>query len=194
MIDNIIHNKQFLAIAKELKTNPKKWKVLGAGSFGTAYDIGKGRACKITTSAREIRAARKLMSSDKRCSGLYKILNVFTIKEYVWGCRETFGLIITPVYQKLSRKEKRELDTILWAVYGFSRAKKKIITAEIKKQIMSVMSLGGQKQRARMRVLKKYNLYRMVKDLRSLGLKYFDLHSNNILKNKKTYIHIDIAA
>jgi hypothetical protein len=190
MLNYVRKHKVFNDVNKKYRI--KKWKRIGSGAYGVAYDIGKNLACKITTNKREARIAEALKSHNRKTSFLYKVLDIFYVKaeEQEDGL---FALIITPKYKKLTKKEKRELWLLLdalWLKTNFTFKSyeqiKNMVARNLNdydwKTINKVMSY-----------IKKYDIIPMLKNLKAIKLKRHDIHEDNILKNGKRYVLIDIG-
>jgi len=214
-------NQSFISVVEKLNTDTKKWRLLGKGSFGAAYDMGDGRACKITTSERETKVARRLLNSKKRYTYLYKILDVYSIKK-----KEKFrwGLIVTPKYKKLTDKQKTDLYELFCFLdlsprfrlrsvkqirnkitkaasdYYFVHRRMKMGTKVFKANSWAGKHINkGDSVRLRniidkrMQIFRDYDILYMLRNLKDAKLGPEDMHYENILKNNNQYVLIDIA-
>ena len=221
MLHKIKKHKEFISAINQLDTDTKKWKLLGKGSFGRAYDMGDGRACKITTSEREIKVARRLLNSKKKYSYLYKIINVFVLKK-----KKKFwcGLIITPKYKKLTDRQKTDLYELFcfldlsprFRLRSIKQVRDKITKAASDYYFVHRRMRMGTKAfysnswagkhiakgdddrlrdivEHRMEIFRDYNILHMLRNLKSAKLGPEDMHYENILKNNDQYVLIDIA-
>lgn len=197
MLSKVKRLKNFKTIAQKFPST-KQWKLLGSGSFGAAYDLGDGTVCKITTSEREANIAKKLLKSKKNFRYIYKIINVFYIRSKKGSFR--FGLIITPKYRKLTDRQKAELYD-LFNVFEPTRSFKIRSLAQIRniirKELRGYYMFSGPPPeklvRDKMKLVKKYNIYQILRSLKAAKLGPEDLHYENILKDKDRYILIDVA-
>jgi len=198
MIHKIRYNKQFIKAIDCLDTNIKKWKLLGSGSYGRAYDMGDGRVCKITTNKRETSVAVRLMKG-KKYSYLYEILNVFIIKS---RGKFKYGLIITPKYKKLTDNQKTELYELfcfLDLTPRFRLQSMNQIRTKIKKAVTdyyfarSAYTIANNVIEKRIKIFRKYNILYMLRNLKDAKLGPEDVHYDNILRDGDHFILIDIG-
>ena len=199
MLYKLKRHKIFLSAIDGLNTELKKWKLLGSGSYGKAYDMGDGRVCKITTNERETKAAKKLKNSKKNFSYLYKILDVLVLKK---GNKFWRGLIITPKYKKLTDNQKAELYELfcfLELTPSFRLSSMKQIKDKIKKAVndyyvpLKAQVIVNSVIRKRMKIFKRFNILYILRNLKAANLGPEDMHYENILKDEGHYILIDIA-
>jgi hypothetical protein len=80
---------------------------IGEGSYGTAYDIGKGRVLKITTDEVEAGIANYILSLKKNFKHIAKIYDVFTTKELK---RSGYFFIVMKMYEPLDDIDQEEFD------------------------------------------------------------------------------------
>lgn len=199
MLKKIQKLKQFKTIEKELSANSNKWRFIGSGCYGEAYSIGNNQVCKITTSERETKVADKIKRSNKKYSFLYKIINVFYIKDKYGKFK--YGIIITPKYKPLNINQQIELHWFL-SIFEFSENIHLQTMSQIKNMIkrkskefycIAGNRVGDMVFNKGMRVFRKYNIYYILRNLKSAKIKPQDIHSDNILKDKDKYILIDLA-
>lgn len=204
IIAKLRKDKKALALAypvfQKFKTNIKKWKFIGRGSFGYAYDIGNGRVCKITTSEREAKIALRLLKSKKKYSYLYNVLDVLILKN---NGKFWLGLIITPKYRKLTDREKTDLYE-LFCLLDFAPSFRLRSTKQIKDKIKKSANdyyvphsyeagIINNIVDKRMNIFRKYNILYMLRNLKDANLGPEDMHYENILKDNDRYVLIDIA-
>lgn len=195
-------HKGFKAAIKTLNTSAGKWKLLGTGAYGFAYDMGDGRVCKITTNKNETRAAEKIKNSKKKYSYLYKITDVLTLKKRGRFWR---GLIITPKYRQLTDRQKTELYELFCFLElppSFRIRNVKQIKDRIRKAVSDYYyapysydntALIDNAVNKRLKIFRKYNILYMLRNLKAVKLGPEDMHYDNILKSDDHYILIDIA-
>lgn len=194
----LLHIKKFKetrALEKRLKI--RKWKYIGRGLYGKAYDIGHGLVCKITTNLAEAKAASKVKRTNKKTSSLYKVLDVIYLKR-----RSViyYALIITPKYNELNPKEITELCSLFQSLEVRKPRFCYHSISQVKKIIYDSMWWWGYPENVRqietdkrIKILKKYGVVNMLKNLQSLKLPPTDVHAGNIMKNGKKYVLIDIG-
>lgn len=191
--------KGFAVAIDELDTDVKKWKSIGEGSYGRAYDMGDGRVCKITRNEHETNVALKLKKSKKSYSYLYRILDVFIIKSRK---KFKYALIITPKYKKLTDGQKAELYELfcfLDLTPGFRLRSieqvKKMIRKSVKDYYFArnAYAIIDSVVDKTIKTFNKYNVLYMLRNLRDARLGPEDMHYDNILKNGQYFILIDIA-
>lgn len=202
MLHRLIKNKNFLTAVEKLNTNTGKWKLLGRGAYGYAYDMGDGRVCKITTNAQETKAAAKLLRSKKKYTYLYKILNVLQIDK---NDRFWLGLIVTPKYKKLTDNQKVELYELFcfldltpnFRIRSIDQIKKKILRAVNDYCYVPYpydnTGVVNNMVEKRLKIFKKYNILHILRNLKAANLGPEDMHYDNILKDENKFILIDIA-
>ncbi len=206
MLYKIKSSSKFKSIVKELNTNVSNWKWLGRGSYGSAYDMGNGLVCKITSSIIEVRATRKLLRSKKRLKGLYRVIKSYLIKYN----NKYYGIIITPKYKKLSIKQQNELFCLCNFLHidnDFRLKSIKQVKALILAQIKSYHPCpkwyhnGICKCSAdtfndlldkHMKIFRKYNIYGILKSLKAINLPAIDIHYLNVMRSGKHFLLIDI--
>ena len=210
MLSKLRRNKQFLSAISQLNTSLKKWRVIGKGGYGNAYDMGDGRVCKITTNEHETRIALKLRNSGRRFRYLYKVLDVYFIYTRT---RFKCGLIITPKYKKLTDSQQADLYEF-FAFFDPSRSFRlksikqvRSMVAKAAKNYFSVLGYNMENMRPheadsvclsniierRMKIFRKYDILYMLRNLRDANVGPEDMHFLNILKDKDNYVLIDIG-
>lgn len=207
MLYKIKRSKTFQGILQELNTNVKQWRWLGRGSYGSAYDIGNGLVCKITSSLAEIDAAKKLLRSKKRLRGLYKIIKIYLI----YYNNKYYGIIITPKYKKLSAFQQNELFSLSNFLYMSSSFRltsikqiKKRMFAQIKKYhhcpagwyhgniCKCSKDVFDKLLDKHMKIFRKYNIYGILRSLKAINLPAVDIHYLNVMRDGKKFLLIDI--
>lgn len=202
MLHKLIKNKNFLAAIGSLETNVEKWKLLGRGAYGYAYDMGDGRVCKITTNKNETKTAAKLAISNKKYTYLYKVLDVLEVrkKKEFW-----LGLIITPKYRKLTDNQKVELYELFcflnlgpnFRIKSMDQIKQRLSKAVNNYFYLPYPYTGGgvadNMIAKRLKIFKKYNILHILRNLKAANLGPRDMHYDNILMHNGKFILIDIA-
>lgn len=199
MLHKLRKNRSFIAAVESLDTNVKKWKSIGSGSYGRAYDMGDGRVCKITTNKRETQVALKLKKSKKKYAYLYKILDVFFIFNKT---KFKYGLIITPKYRKLTDGQKTDLYELfcfldLSPQFRFQSVEQ--VKRKIKKSVYDYYYARRDPPRLdnivdkSLKIFRKYDILYILRNLKAASLGPEDMHYDNILRDGDHFILIDIA-
>lgn len=183
----------FKDAVKKLNTDTRKWRCIGYGSFGTAYDMGDGRVCKITINAAEIKLAKKVKNRRKKLKSLYKVIDVIKIND-------EYSLVITPRYKKLPLAHRDALFAMfnhLGEINGKLNTIAKIeerLRYNIKAYAVWPIDVDVLVH-THMSLVRKFNICGILKSISALGHRgYIDLHQENIMLDKNRYILIDVAA
>jgi len=161
----------------------ESWKLLGIGSYGSAYLLPNDCVVKIQSG----KLKRSSPISKLRGKKLKYVEEVLDIKTVNSG-NGYFTLILLPKYEKLSSKEERQLCTLLddFDPRCYRNG------SNIDKHVMSMDYYSKRRKQAMIKQLKKFNIVDMIEELKLLKTKHTDWHSGNIMKSSEGYVLIDV--
>lgn len=199
-----------------------KAKQLGFGAEGIAFDIG-GKVLKITSDVEEAKTCNLLKEKGKSLKYVSKIYDVFRfadtpdIDQPVYGIVEEHLTELSAQEKKefrdvesvisandiidvLATKSYQEIENAIRDYFNTDRIKKRFSsqtfssTAPGKKGVTSkpASSVGNEVERI-LQLMKKYNLDKIIPELRSVGIQFADFHSGNMMKRGSVYVINDLG-
>ncbi len=172
---------------------------LGTGTRGAAFDIGGGRAIKITADDREAMAANRLKTAGLK--HVVKVYDVFRFKD-----SQIFG-VVQDRLEPLSSAEKEEVNGAListglpvWLKHGgFDwNGAKRLVIDYLKKKAGKMDPADAREyleeaNKAWTLLVQKYHVKEMVEELKGAGIEFQDYHAGNIMKQGSSYVLIDVG-
>ncbi len=202
-------------LASRWKIDVKTMKQLGSGLEGVAYDVGNGRVLKVTTDRKEALTSMGIKGKTN-LKRVVKIFDVFSFKDTPGTTEHVYG-IVTEHLTPLSSAEEKELDSAIDELQAQMGKKeyldaiwtgdfnillstmKNVFEADIAKEsggkllsprAQNVLALRINKYKT---VFEKYKINEMMKELKSLRIKFADYHAGNVMKRGSEYVINDLG-
>jgi len=183
-------------------------KKLGSGDMGVAYEIDGSRVLKVTTDEGEARAAQRIKGKTdfRHVVRIYDVFQLRSVTNYA-----VFG-IIEEKLQKISPEEEKQIwriknflrdpeliksaATLTWPAFA-SRLKEKLrrqVAADMEGSNPAFISKRVDKIYSEIEAqLRKFNVDRMIDELRSMGVQFADYHEGNIMKRGGHFVITDLG-
>ncbi|MFA5750490.1 MAG: hypothetical protein WC895_04720, partial [Candidatus Shapirobacteria bacterium] len=181
-------------------------KVLGAGSYGVAFDLGNSMVLKVTTDVSEAKAMNHVKQNGHNLKHVVKVLDIFKFKEDdMIPDSGVFGIVMEKLEQ-LSNDEKVEFDKMMGSldyvadlsnVFKTDKTwEKHLETFEVTMKKMNVSNQRFSKERFdnMIELCKKYQMPQINDELHSLNIVFLDFHGENVMKRGSDYVMIDLGA
>ena len=161
---------------------------LGNGSYGTAYAIGNsGRVIKFTTDDSEAMASFRVQNHGKHLENVVRIYDVFRLGKE-WPLALGFG-IVQERLRKLSGQEAKEVDSIRWIVDAVAKTFNR---GEIKDPD-ELFQKAFSDHTDKLELVRKFKIAEILKQLVSIGVKFNDFHSGNLMIAGSEYVVTDLG-
>jgi hypothetical protein len=168
-----------------------KWKILGTGTRGTAFDIGENKVLKLTDDENEAKAAVQLLKLSGNVTNIVTFYDVAAL-----GNTGMFAILqekLTPI----SNEEKTEINTAFktitplrqWLIDSDSWDE---VTNNVKKYFRENEKFSDEIKLS-WKIIEKFKIKSYFEMLGKLGIKFFDYHGDNFMKRGDELVLIDIG-
>lgn len=160
-----------------------RWKFLGSGCYGKAYKVSNNLCVKLADTDLTLKTIKRVKNHQSK--NLSKVHDVFyyTKKD---------AIVLMSLYKKLSSGERYQLNKLLDVIEGKLSSgvcdKQKLLKCYIDPYLDPHPILKKES-----RLIDKYNIINIAKDLKKHKIKYKDWHAGNFAKDENgNYILIDL--
>jgi nicotinamide mononucleotide adenylyltransferase len=190
LIDDVITQKSALFKKHNIVFDRSKPLGKGHGQSGTAFDAkvhGRNVVLKLTTDESEAKASMSL--KGKKLEHAVKIISAFKIKD-----TEVFG-IIQEKLQELSAEEKSKVSKF------YSFLKSHAMLSDLKggnfghfiEMLQALKNVSDDEKQEIIMIAEEFDIPKMMEELNSNGIQFFDYNEGNIMKRNNKYVVTDIG-